>query len=961
MRASLRVFLLLVLAAPLIAAQNCSVADPVGSELFASPQADPIVLSPDGSRLYVANTTSNSVSVIDTATHSVLVDRIRVGIDPVGLAVRPDGNELWVTNHISDSVSVIDTAPGSPTEYEVIATIQDLDANGVTRFDEPVGVAFASNTKAYVALSSRNEIAIVDIVGGDYPVSGTRLQITAQDPRAIRVRDGRLYVVAFESGNRSELSVCAFAGPPGDTQCSFGAQQILNMAGTSPNLPGVPKNIVRDPDVPDRDLFVFDTATDSLVGSAVTNVGTLLYGLAVSSTGQVFVTNTDARNADVDDQGSPDGDGLAAPVASGRGNGDGLEQLDNRIFFNRITKVDCTAATCGTATAYNLESVIGPPVALPLATPYGVAISDDDAFLVVTAAASNRIATVQTGSPGIAGIVDTLDVGDIPRGVAYDSGGGHIGTAYVLNTLGNSVSVVSVGPGGTLSHVTDIPVGQDRTPAAVRRGRIAFNSASGSSSGTFACASCHPDAHVDQLMWVIGATCDDCDQEEPRSTMPIRGLKNTLPLHWDGTLGDPFGGPNGEVGTNGSAAAVCSTAGGQQECFRHLVNASLSSVMCEQPSCPNGPSGLPGRLSDQQREDMAVFLQSVSYPPARKRPIDDDVSGAALNGFADFFMDQGGNGGSNAATCADTSGGCHALPLGTSTNSPVVGAFEAPTMRGLNDRFLQFSGGFTIPEELLDLVAALGYGVIPWDPNEGFDEKVVFSAAFPAFNTAYNVLPDDMFEMFEEAATTTSGALGRGLTLNQDTDTAANLALLDDLEAAHERGVVTLFGEGVHFGKKVTVAYAGGGMWKVGSNTQTRALVEQEVAGGWLRFTITAHLPLNVGQPEHPQPLISMAPGTGATDSDFPQLTGGTAGNPMTLVGLDVREDARILWDGQPDGGSVNCGGGGSFAPLCTSQQVVVSLAGSYGNGLHLLQLQNGDGPISNELPVCVGNLNGCE
>jgi hypothetical protein len=36
-------------------------------------------------------------------------------------------------------------------------------------------------------------------------------------------------------------------------------------------------------------------------------------------------------------------------------------------------------------------------------------------------------------------------------------------------------------------------------------------------------------------------------------------------------------------------------------------------------------------------------------------------------------------------------------------------------------------------------------------------------------------------------------------------------------------------------------------------------------------------------------------------------------------------------------------------------------LVGDYGNGLHLLQLQNGDGPIGNELPVCVGNLNGCD
>ena len=53
--------------------------------------------------------------------------------------------------------------------------------------------------------------------------------------------------------------------------------------------------IVKHPDVPDRDLFVFDTTTDELVGS-VDSLGSLLYGLAVDSNGRVFIAQTDARN-----------------------------------------------------------------------------------------------------------------------------------------------------------------------------------------------------------------------------------------------------------------------------------------------------------------------------------------------------------------------------------------------------------------------------------------------------------------------------------------------------------------------------------------------------------------------------------------------------------------------------------------------------------------------------------------
>jgi hypothetical protein len=477
---------------------------------------------------------------------------------------------------------------------------------------------------------------------------------------------------------------------------------------------------------------------------------------------------------------------------------------------------------------------------------------------------------------------------------------------------------------------------------------------------------------VDQLLWVIGAECTQpgCDQEEQRSTMPVRGLRGTLPLHWDGTLGDPFGGANGEVGVGGSVAPNCSLDGGEQACFRGLVDASLRGVMCQQPSCPTGPSGLPGALTEQEREDMAAYLQRVSYPPARSRPPSDVVTTDGRDGFADFFLDQGGNNGATTNTCADTTGGCHALPLGVSTNSIAVGAFEAPTMRGMTDRFLQFSGGFTSPEEILDAVAPLsGFGVIPWNPAVGLDELVVFSAAFPAFQPVYNVLPGDLFRMFEEASAGHSGALGRQVVLNTRTAggalSAQTAAALLALEAADERGVVNLRGlgrrnAGAGFGA-IAVSYkaeldaydAGGGLTFTGSQLLAQA------AAGTLVLQLTAQLRDSVGDDQFLQPLLStVGTGTGATgDPPLPVLP---AGNPMTLRGVTVRSDALILVDGQPVAGSVACVGG-SFSPVyCSSSTVSVQLAATPANGLRLLQLQNPRGPLSNELPICVGPVAGC-
>jgi YVTN family beta-propeller protein len=66
-------------------------------------------VTPDGSKVYVTNVNSNTVSVIDTATNTVIAT-IPVGTTPQGVAVTPDGSKVYVANSDSNTVSVIDTA-----------------------------------------------------------------------------------------------------------------------------------------------------------------------------------------------------------------------------------------------------------------------------------------------------------------------------------------------------------------------------------------------------------------------------------------------------------------------------------------------------------------------------------------------------------------------------------------------------------------------------------------------------------------------------------------------------------------------------------------------------------------------------------------------------------------------------------------------------------------------------------
>ncbi|MFG0306980.1 MAG: cytochrome D1 domain-containing protein [Phycisphaerales bacterium JB040] len=67
-----------------------------------------VVLSPDGTRAYVSNIASGSVSVIDLGKGE-LVTIVETGAGAEGLDVTPDGSELWVGNRANDTVTVIDT------------------------------------------------------------------------------------------------------------------------------------------------------------------------------------------------------------------------------------------------------------------------------------------------------------------------------------------------------------------------------------------------------------------------------------------------------------------------------------------------------------------------------------------------------------------------------------------------------------------------------------------------------------------------------------------------------------------------------------------------------------------------------------------------------------------------------------------------------------------------------------
>jgi YVTN family beta-propeller protein len=139
---------------PNFGSNNVSVIDTATNTVIGSPVpvgSFPIgvAVNPAGTRVYVANEIGGTVSVIDTATNTV-VATIPVGSFPIGVAVNPAGTRVYVTTYVGGTVSVIDTATNT-----VVATI--------TVGTLPFGVAVnPAGTRVYVTNSGSNTVSVID-------------------------------------------------------------------------------------------------------------------------------------------------------------------------------------------------------------------------------------------------------------------------------------------------------------------------------------------------------------------------------------------------------------------------------------------------------------------------------------------------------------------------------------------------------------------------------------------------------------------------------------------------------------------------------------------------------------------------------------------------------------------------------------------------------------------------------
>jgi hypothetical protein len=433
-----------------------------------------------------------------------------------------------------------------------------------------------------------------------------------------------------------------------------------------------------------------------------------------------------------------------------------------------------------------------------------------------------------------------------------------------------------------------------------------------------------------------------CNQIPPRSTMPIRGLRDTAPYHWDGVPGDPFGGRNGQDPL-GDFPPNCTT---PKSCTRHLLDGALAGTMCDQNDCPTNDEGKPGLLTKAERDAMAIFLLAVPPVPGRERPIDDDVTPMARQGFDNFFVNE------NRGTCGTFA--CHKMPFWTGTNIGGLNGMDAPSFRGIPDRWLLLPQGRTNIFELVDALSVPTTNEVPWDYDKGFDELSMWALTFgteqiPALNrNTGGYGPMEVWQMFLEGNMGTPGAYGRQVTLNEDSARrAATAMVLGALEQSASDGAIILLAEGVRLGsggaKAVELTYENGSY-----GPYSREQLIDKAAAGELVLTVTGRIGPNVTV-DHPQPELWSGPDPARGGKHL--LSYLPADNPMQLFGRHIMPGSAVFVNGRRVRGSVRCKDF-SRLPKCADEAIVLQIEEEdlpRENGMHLVQVQTPGGLQSNE------------
>jgi YVTN family beta-propeller protein len=158
---------------------------PTGQTTIAVGQG-PVAVAVSGSRAYVANY-DGTVSAIDTATNTVITT-IPVGAAPRNLAVSPNGNRVYVANSNANTVSVIATNTNTVVDTIVVGVPQDEPGE----FSRVWDIAVSPDGSRVYVTATGGTVSVINTTS--HAVSGPYAAGPAATGIAVSPDGSRLYV-----------------------------------------------------------------------------------------------------------------------------------------------------------------------------------------------------------------------------------------------------------------------------------------------------------------------------------------------------------------------------------------------------------------------------------------------------------------------------------------------------------------------------------------------------------------------------------------------------------------------------------------------------------------------------------------------------------------------------------------------------------------------------------------------
>ena len=339
--------------------------------------------------LYIPNNSSNTVSVMDGSTYSV-IKTISVGQDPYGVGVSPDGKSVFITNMAADTVSVIDTAANT-----VINTISVGDS--------PFGVAVSPDGRyAYVANAEDDNISVIDTSG---------YSVVAH----IKVGDGPHGMVFHPDG--SKLYVTNYFGSTVSVINTSTNSVIKTITvGTSPHGIAIHPSgaYVYTANVHGDSLSVISTSSNSVIKTV--NTGKWPFFPALDPTGQyLYVSNHDSSSVTVVDTSS---NSVVGNITVGLGpHGISLDATGSRAYVaneagNSVSVIDTPSRTVITTVSVGTTPIaFGNSLAEPkIPSPRGANVFTPYTHAVIPFRDSDPGKAKPIGMGTIAGVGATLSL-----------------------------------------------------------------------------------------------------------------------------------------------------------------------------------------------------------------------------------------------------------------------------------------------------------------------------------------------------------------------------------------------------------------------------------------------------------------------------------------------------------------------------------------------------------------------